>query len=76
MARRQNRARDDYQTPPQLMVDSALLVLSGLPRDRRATALRESVEIYRQIYSGLPTPEWIDMLAELAEREPGTDAVD
>jgi hypothetical protein len=53
------------------MVDSALLLLSGLPRDRRVTALRKMVKDHREYHAGLPTPEWIDMLADLAEREAG-----
>jgi hypothetical protein len=69
MATRQQRAREEYQTPAQLMVDSALLLLSGLPRDRRAGALRTLVRTHRQLHAGLPTPDWIEMLAELAEGE-------
>lgn len=69
MATKQARARDEYQTPSQLMVDSALLLLSGLPRDRRAAALRTLVTTHRQLHADLPTPDWIEMLADLAEHE-------
>jgi len=61
----------EYQTPPELMVASVLQSLSDLPRDERAAALRKSVEYHRAFRAGRPTPEWIEMLAELAERESG-----
>lgn len=72
MATRQNRARDDYQTPPQLMVDSVLLTLTDLPRGERAAALRASLELHRALRASRPTPEWVAMLADLAEKESGT----
>lgn len=71
MATRQTRARDEYQTPSQLMVDTVLFSVSGLPRDRRAAALRKLVEDHREFHAGLPTPDWIEMLADLADREAG-----
>jgi hypothetical protein len=59
----------EYRTPPELMVASVLQSLSDLPRSERAAALRSSVEYHRSLRSGRPTPEWIEMLAELAEGE-------
>lgn len=72
MATRQRPARREYRTPPELMVASVLQSLSDLSRDERAAALRTSVEYHRALRAGRPTPEWIEMLAELAEREAGS----
>ena len=69
MATSQTRARDQYQTPPQLMVDTVLFSVSGLPLDRRAAALRTLVKDHREFYAGLPTPEWLDILADIVDRE-------
>jgi hypothetical protein len=62
---------DEYQTPPDLMVASALQLLSTLPNERRAVAMRALAEQMKGLHAGLPTPEWIGMFADLAERERG-----
>jgi hypothetical protein len=71
MRTRQNRAREDYQTPTSLLVDSAVLMASQLPESERADALRGYAETTRALYakSNTPPPEWVQMLTELAERE-------
>lgn len=72
MTSRQRQAREDeYLKSPQAMIDCVLLTLSDLPPEMYGVALRKSVEMYRRIYAGLPTPEWIEILAEMAERESG-----
>lgn len=72
MATRQRRAREDeYLKSPQAMIDCVLVTLSDLPPEMYGVALRKSAETYRRIYEGLPTPEWIDLLAELADRHAG-----
>ncbi|HEU4559803.1 MAG TPA: hypothetical protein VFS20_18270 [Longimicrobium sp.] len=62
---------DEYQTPPELMVASALQTLSWLPNSKQAQALRIIAETYRAICVDLkePLPEWVQMLADLADRE-------
>jgi hypothetical protein len=59
---------DEYQTPPELMVASALQTLSGLPNAKRAQALRVVAETYRGLFIDLkePLPEWVQMLTDLA----------
>jgi hypothetical protein len=71
MRMRHNRAREEYQTPPELMVASALQTLSGFPNSKRAQGLRIVAENYRALYAQLkePQPEWVQMLTDLAERE-------
>ena len=61
--------RHEYQTPPELMVASAMQLLSAVPSESRASAMQATVEHYKQIYAGLPHQEWIQMLAELADEE-------
>ncbi len=58
----------EYQTPPKLMVASALHLLSQLPQNEWAHGLRVIVESLRGLY-GEPKPEWLQMLVDLAERE-------
>jgi len=60
---------DEYQTPPELMVASALQLVSQLPNSRRPSALRATVEHFRAIHAGLPIPEWVEMLDDLVRRE-------
>jgi len=69
MRTRHSRAREEYQTPPEELVASALHTLSMLPNDRRAAALDATVEHFKAIHAGMPMPEWVHMLADLAERE-------
>ncbi|HET7463832.1 MAG TPA: hypothetical protein VFJ82_21430 [Longimicrobium sp.] len=60
---------DEYQTPPELMVASTLQMLSQVPKDRRATAIRATVEHLKVLHAGMPPLEWIEMLSEIADRE-------
>jgi hypothetical protein len=60
---------EEYQTPPELMIESAMRLLSTLPGDRRAAAMREMVEHLTAVHEGLPLPAWIGMLSDLADRE-------
>ena len=59
---------EEYQTPPELMVASALQLLSQLPNSERAHGLRVIAEDLRTLH-GEPQPEWVQMLIDLAERE-------
>ncbi|HSU15646.1 hypothetical protein [Longimicrobium sp.] len=65
------RQLDDYQTPPENHLLSALHTLSTFPRERRAEAMRVMAENYRSLNQamGLPVPEWVGMLSEMARRE-------
>jgi hypothetical protein len=71
MRMRHNRAREEYQTPPDLLVDSMLLAVSQFPNSERAHALRVYAEASRALYakSNMPPAEWVQMLTDLAERE-------
>ena len=72
---RTRRAKsDEYQTPPDLMVASALMLQSQLPSGKRSYALRALAESQRSIHQELdePLPEWVRMLAELADQEDDT----
>lgn len=64
-----NQKADEYRTPPDLMVASTLQMLSDLPNDRRMHAIRSTVEHLKTLHAGLPTPGWIQMLADLADPE-------
>ena len=68
---RQNRAREEYQTPPSLLVSSMLLGVEQLPNAARADALRALADTWHALYakSNMPSAEWVRMLTELAERE-------
>jgi hypothetical protein len=68
---RQIKAREEYQTPSALLVDSAVLMASQLPNSERAHALQAVAETFRALYakSNMPPAEWVRMLTELAERE-------
>lgn len=62
---------DEYQTPPGLMVASALQTLSQLPNAKHASALRATAEHFRTLYADPkePLPEWIQTLFDLADQE-------
>jgi hypothetical protein len=62
---------EEYQTPPEEHLMSALHVLSTFPREHRAQAMRAMAETHRSLNEsiGLPVPEWVGMLSDLAERE-------
>ena len=62
---------DEYQTPPDLMVASALMLVSHLPSGKRAYALCGLAEHYRSMYAELeePLPEWVRMLSQVADQE-------
>jgi hypothetical protein len=66
---RQNRAREEYQTPPQLLVDSAVLLMSQMPYSKRVDAVRMLAESLRTIHAELkePQPEWVRLLADSLE---------
>lgn len=64
--------RDEYQTPPELMVATALQLVSQVPKDLRAAALRATVETLKAFHPVMPDPDWIGMLLEIADREEGT----
>lgn len=68
---RQNQAREEYHTPPDLLVDSMLLGVDQLPNSARARALRALAGTWRALYaeSNMPPAEWVQRLADLAERE-------
>jgi hypothetical protein len=74
MRTRESRARDEYQTPPEELLASALHTLTGLPNSERARAVRIIANNYRALYVELnqPLPEWVMMLTEVADR--GDDA--
>jgi len=71
MRTRQSRAHDEYQTPPEELVASALHALSGLPKSQRSYAVRAVAETYRGLFarSKMPLPEWVQMFADVADRE-------
>jgi hypothetical protein len=74
---RSRRSRtDEYETPPELMVDSALMLVSHLPIGKRAYALRSLAEHYRSMYAELeePQPEWVRMLSQVADQEGSASA--
>ena len=62
---------DEYQTPPELMVASALMSVSQLPDSKRGRALRGLAEYHRLMHAELdePLPEWVRMLSEVADKE-------
>jgi hypothetical protein len=60
---------DEYETPPELMIASALQLLSTLPSDRRASVMRAMVESFTTGHAGLPLPEWVGMFSNLADKE-------
>lgn len=68
---RQTQAREAYQTPPQLLVDSMLLGIEQLPSSQRSHALRVLAETWRSLYAESKTPpaEWVQRLADLAEHD-------
>jgi hypothetical protein len=59
----------EYETPPELMIASTLQILSAVPNDRRAAAIHATVEHLKAVHAGIPLPEWIGMLADLADEE-------
>jgi hypothetical protein len=69
MRTRQYRAREEYQTPPGLLVDSAVLLMSQMPYSKRADAVRMLAESLRTIHAELkePQPEWVRLLADSVE---------
>ncbi|HET7461022.1 MAG TPA: hypothetical protein VFJ82_07230 [Longimicrobium sp.] len=68
-----NRAKhlDEYRTPPELMVASALQILSLLPGSKRTQALTDMAGYLKNLHVKLkePQPEWVKMLTELADKE-------
>lgn len=62
---------DEYQTPPELLVASAMHLVNAMPNSKRAEALRRVAADLRALHSDLkePQPEWLKMLTDLAEKE-------
>lgn len=77
MAQRTRRA-EEYQTPPENHLLSALHTFSTFPRERRPEAMRVIAENYRALNAsmGLPVPEWVELLAEMADRESSAGPAD
>lgn len=67
VADRQARTTDDE--PPDLLVQSALYILSGAPNATRPKFIRKLVASFREMYAAekLPVPQWIDLLEETGE---------
>ncbi|HEU4558764.1 MAG TPA: hypothetical protein VFS20_12980 [Longimicrobium sp.] len=65
---------DQYHTPPDLLVASALMSVSHLPSSKRGYAVRALAEHHRSMYAELnePLPERVQMLSEWADREGST----
>ena len=65
--------REEYRTPPDLMIASMMQVLSYLPNRRRSEALRRMADVLRDLHDepGQPMPEFIGMLTDLADKEDG-----
>ena len=63
------RKAEEYRTPPELMIECALRLLGTVPDERRAAAMHATVEHLKAIHAGLPLPEWIGMLSDLADQE-------
>jgi len=63
---------DEYRTPPELMVASALQLVSQVPKDLRAAAIRATAEQLKAFHPVMPDPNWIEMLSEIADREGGS----
>ena len=63
--------REEYQTPPDLMIASVLQAVSQIPSFRRAAALRSTAAHFRELYTapGEPLPEWVAMLGDIANQE-------
>lgn len=68
MRTRQSKT-DEYQTPPELIATLMLRTFEQVPSSRRASALQATVEHYRRMHAGLPLPEWVQLLADMADRE-------
>jgi hypothetical protein len=62
---------EEYQTPPELILASALMTLTDVPNSQRAHAVSIIAENYRAMFAELkvPMPDWVKMLTEVAERE-------
>lgn len=63
----------DYRTPPEEMVMSVVRFVDDIPAAMRGAALRDLAQFYRQMFekSNVPCPEWVRMLAALAEEQTG-----
>ncbi|HEX6161701.1 MAG TPA: hypothetical protein VF111_16110, partial [Thermoanaerobaculia bacterium] len=66
-----NTEVEEYQTPPELTLASALHTLAEVPSNQRAHALRVTAENFRALFGELkmPMPEWVRMLSDVADRE-------
>ncbi len=70
MRTRESRAPDEYQTPPEELLASALHMLTSVPNSKRPYAVRSTVEHLQGMFAELelPLPEWVPMLAALADK--------
>lgn len=69
--RTRGRKTEEYQTPPDLMVDFALMTIRSLPKSKRPQAIRLIADLYRDLHTepGIALPEWVQMLGDLADKE-------
>lgn len=74
MRDRQNR-HAEYRTPPEDMVMSAVRIVDEIPAAMRGANLRDLAEFCREMFekSNVPCPEWVGMLAALAEEQSNAD---
>jgi hypothetical protein len=72
MRDRQNR-HADYRTPPEDMVMRAASIADDIPAAMRGATLRDLAAFCRERFekSNVPCPEWVEMLAALAEEQSG-----
>jgi hypothetical protein len=62
---------DEYQTPPENHLLSALHTFSTVPKAMRGEVMLDVAESYREIFTKhhIPVPEWVRMLTSTAEQE-------
>ena len=65
-----------YRTPPEDMVMRAVSSLEEFPAAMRVAKLRHLAAVYREMFEAekLPCPEWVGMLAALADEQAGGGA--
>ncbi len=61
--------RQGYQTPPDVVLIAAELMLDEIPSNGRPAAMRETAQHFRDLYGRrkLPIPEWVEMLDKVAD---------
>jgi hypothetical protein len=67
--RSRGEKRQGYQTPPDVVLIAAERMLDEVPSSARPAAMRETAQHFRDLYESgkLPVPEWVGMLAKLAD---------